>query len=297
MTAFVGAVVAFAGEAPPPGWLMANGSNIGALSDPILDELKQVLGERFNLPGERLPICRLPSLAGRAIVSSGLYDEGADGGSDGTQIEYRLGQAAGRAGRRISLAQMPRHAHRTAGGWHPEGAALPDGQPIGDVGRVAFPGGGQLGSFWEYPGYMTSAIGGSEQIDFRSPVLTLNYVICYSLNPSMKSAWVPTPAQRLATTFVLDCVSGSATTRLRVVDGYFSDEWEAEVSADWDVSGGKALNLGTEYTFLSNGTSTPHILEAFSTSLSVGRSGDGTKNSIEGNFPGGAFRWTIVSKG
>ena len=182
MSVPVGTILAYCGDRPPKGWLVADGTDIGAFSDPVYAELQTLLGERFNRSGEKKPICRVPDLAGRTIVGTGLYVE------PGNQFDYRVGTTAGRTSVELSMKEVPRHSHRTAGAWHPIGAEIPDAQPIGDVGQANLQSGGQLGSFWEYKGYQTSAEGRSAPFEIRPPLMALLYIIKYANERAVDNA-------------------------------------------------------------------------------------------------------------
>jgi hypothetical protein len=103
----------------------------------------------------------------------------------------------------------------------------------------------------------------------------------------------------MSTTFTIQCKNGADTTLIKVTHSIvplpFQDTWAAVTPTDWDVPGGNAANFGQPVVFLTNGTGTPHQLNRFGTRPQVNDSGTGTKNSIDGNFPGGDFNWVCTA--
>ena len=101
----------------------------------------------------------------------------------------------------------------------------------------------------------------------------------------------------MSTDYTLECTSSGSTTEIKIIDALFSDTWEAVTPSDWGVSGGKAGSLGKPEVFLFHGFhNTPHVLQGFSTDTEKGDTGDGSKNTTEGDFPQGAFTWECIRK-
>jgi microcystin-dependent protein len=172
----IGTLIPFIGDHEPPGWLIADGRDLSQFANPVYDSLKQLLGTRFNRSTDKPPICRLPDLTGRVIVGVGDYKDGT------FEQKYIVGGVGGQAQNQLKMDNVPRHSHGTAGAWHPTGANIPDAQPQAAAGGAALHSGGGLGSWWEYPGYRTSAEGRDNPlpVENRPPFIALTYIIKYA---------------------------------------------------------------------------------------------------------------------
>ena len=97
----------------------------------------------------------------------------------------------------------------------------------------------------------------------------------------------------MATVWTLKCVSSGSETAIEVKD---DATWKALTPSDWDVAGGKIANFGQPILFLGNGTGTPHQLRDISKRTGLNDAGSGTKNALDGDFPGGDFKWTCTGR-
>lgn len=106
----VGAIIAFAGNTAPDGWLLCNGSTY----DPSIHiELSNILGTTygtFPIPnGGVLP--RLPDLRGRSVVGIGKMQQGIDPRESKQQPTYGLNDMAGYNSFKLDTNELPSHKH------------------------------------------------------------------------------------------------------------------------------------------------------------------------------------------
>jgi microcystin-dependent protein len=162
-----GTIHAFAGEAEPDkprGWVPCDGS---AYPPNFLKELFDVIGYRFGRTGNNFHV---PDLRGRVVVGAGA----------GVDLSPRaLGDTFGRETQALTVAQLPRHDHRTCGAWHPLGSEAKSPKPFSYVSTTNLSGGGTFGSGWEYDGVGTSDTGEDAAHPNIQPSVALNYIIKY----------------------------------------------------------------------------------------------------------------------
>ena len=101
----VGSILAFAGDAAPPGWLLCNGAAVP--SEPQFEALRRVLGTTFDETG-RVGFW-VPDLRGRFLIGVGRQ-------SDRHQYpngvaSFALAERGGEASHVLSVNEMPTHNH------------------------------------------------------------------------------------------------------------------------------------------------------------------------------------------
>jgi len=94
-----GTVVAFAGQTPPAGWLLCDGS---AVSRSEYSELFTSIGTLYG-SGDDIRTFNVPDLRGRAVVGSGK-GEGL--------TERRLAEQVGAETKSLTVDELPRHDHQ-----------------------------------------------------------------------------------------------------------------------------------------------------------------------------------------
>lgn len=100
----VGAVIAYAGNYPPPGWLLCDGSPLPAGDE--YNALRAVLRgdpDRESHPGREIPNLgnRLPDLRARFVVGTG----------DGDLDSQYLGETGGETNHQLTIDELPAHRH------------------------------------------------------------------------------------------------------------------------------------------------------------------------------------------
>lgn len=100
----VGAVIAYAGNYPPPGWLLCDGSPLPAGDE--YNALRAVLRgdpDRASHPGREIPNLgnRLPDLRARFVVGTG----------DGDLDSQYLGETGGETNHQLTIDELPAHRH------------------------------------------------------------------------------------------------------------------------------------------------------------------------------------------
>lgn len=112
----VGAINAYAGSVAPAGWLLCDGTAISRIS---YASLFAAIGTAYGA-GDGSTSFNLPDLRGRVAagkddmggVAAGRLTAGSAAGLDGST----LGAAGGNQQHQLTIAEMPAHAHGTAGG-------------------------------------------------------------------------------------------------------------------------------------------------------------------------------------
>lgn len=104
----------------------------------------------------------------------------------------------------------------------------------------------------------------------------------------------------MSTIYTLECTApnGSKCT-LIITDSLIptNDTWESKNPDDWDPPNGAIASWGQPDARLEGCGATPcGILENFNKNSEPGDTGDGGKNTLDGNFPIGSFRWKVTKK-
>ena len=95
-----GTVVAFAGDNPPPDWILCDGRT---LSSSTFARLYAAIGETWGDGGDGTGgLFNIPNLLGRTVVGAGT----------GTQLTPReLSESGGEESHRLSIEELPNHTH------------------------------------------------------------------------------------------------------------------------------------------------------------------------------------------
>jgi microcystin-dependent protein len=157
----IGTVSLFAGNFPPRGWVLCDGS---IASIQLYPELFLIIGTTYG--GDGVTTFGLPDVRGREAVHAGHSGP------------FVLGQSGGQEATTLTLQNLPAHDHDVALPVYgivgrlddPSGNILSFSTDNGDYGPPAAAN-GQMGGVTE------ANVGSSQPIPFRSPFLALNYVI------------------------------------------------------------------------------------------------------------------------
>ena len=179
----IGTITAFAGEKPPKGWLLCDGSPVDAATYP---QLASLLGTRF---GETTGKVVLPDLRGRFPVGAG---------SAKGRMAKISGEVGGSPVQTLSLSQMPPHTHEVSDPGHAHGVndpghkhRLPTGNGDGGTRDYAADGDDPRGAYTDKMNPATTGIsvqgaktgisiqsaGSGEAFSIMPPYQAVNYII------------------------------------------------------------------------------------------------------------------------
>ena len=153
---FLGSIVLFAGNFAPRGWAFCSGQILPISQNTALFS---ILGTTYGGNGQTT--FALPDLRGRAALHAGQGPGLAS---------YALGQAAGEESVTLNVNQIPAHGHAQPATGADETTNRPGN-------AVPAKGGVYAGSSDGTTMAPTTAAGGNQPHDNRSPYLTLNYII------------------------------------------------------------------------------------------------------------------------
>lgn len=153
----IGAITAYIGQSPPPGWLLCDGRTLNTANYPDLYAVLPAsmrLGATFVLPN-----MHTRTLAG---TPTPLYQTGDYGGNNSMTL---------------TVNQMPVHTHTQEP--HKHGMPSRSNSAFGTLGNL--PRGNNSGAAVTYDTYETTAInnntGGGQPFDNRPAYMTVNYII------------------------------------------------------------------------------------------------------------------------
>lgn len=146
-----GIITEFAGESPPPGWLICDGRQVKIADYP---DLHAAIGHRYGGSGSYFAV---PDLRGR--VPAGLNPT--------NPAFNHLGKIGGSQTHTLTVAEMPSHTHPLTK--KPAGPAKWDSTPA-QVGGTDY-----SQTFWT--GSHVGATGGNQPHNNLQPYITLNFII------------------------------------------------------------------------------------------------------------------------
>jgi microcystin-dependent protein len=111
-----GMMIEYAGVAAPPGWVLCDGSAY-TKTDPVYEDLYNVIQEKFNIGGEIATEFRVPDMRGR--IPAGRDDMG---GVDFQRLNIlpdierlNVGGSGGDQEVSLALSELPDHKHKLVG--------------------------------------------------------------------------------------------------------------------------------------------------------------------------------------
>jgi microcystin-dependent protein len=146
-----GSIIAFAGQTPPPGWLLCDGAQVSrATYAPLFGVIGTIYGQ-----GDQVSTFNVPDLRGRTAIGAG----------QGNALSLRaLAETGGEEQHTLTIAEMPTHSHRETGSNRLDvntGGAI----HVQDVDNTMF------------SPIVTQATGGGMAHNIMQPFIVLNYII------------------------------------------------------------------------------------------------------------------------